>query len=213
MHGIMGINERKLREKESRIKQIRDSSAALFYKKGYVATTIEDIAAAAEISKGTIYLYFKSKDDLYYSLVEPSLDKLSKKLITIAGMKEIDPEIRIKNVVDATYEFYDKDPDAYHLVSRYEASIFSTLLSKDKLDHLKDLMRSNLNQLEIVISDGVIQGRFRKLDPRMTSIIIWNTFMGIIQFQENRLEEGKTDYRRTTIDGAVEIILKGIRKR
>lgn len=67
--------------------------------------------------------------------------------------------------------------------------------------------------MEIVISDGVIQGRFRKLDPRMTSIIIWNTFMGIIQFQENRLEEGKTDYRRTTIDGAVEIILRGIRKR
>jgi len=213
LYRIMGINERKLREKESRIKQIRDCAAALFYKKGYIATTIEDIAASAEISKGTIYLYFKSKDDLYYSLVEPSLDKLSIKLITIAGMKEVDPEIRIKNVIDATYDFYNKDPDAYHLVSRYEASIFSNLLSKDKLDHLKDLMRSNLNQLRIVISDGVVQGRFCKFDPRMTSIIIWNTFMGIIQFQENRFEEGKSDYRRSTIDGAVDIILRGIRKR
>jgi AcrR family transcriptional regulator len=35
----MGINERKSREKESRIKQIRDSAAALFYKKGYAPTT------------------------------------------------------------------------------------------------------------------------------------------------------------------------------
>jgi hypothetical protein len=36
--------------------------------------------------------------------------------------------------------------------------------------------------------------------------------MGIIQFQENRLAEGSSDYRRLTIDGAVEIILRGIRK-
>jgi AcrR family transcriptional regulator len=208
----MSISERKNREKEYRIKQIKDSAATLFYKKGFVATTIEDIAAAAEISKGTIYLYFKSKDDLYFSLVEPSLDKLSKKLIKIAGMKEITPEIRMKNVVDAVYDFYDKDPDAYHLISRYEASVFASLLSKDKLDHLKSLMRSNLNQLETVISDGVKQGSFRKIDPKMTAIIIWNTFMGIIQFQENRLEKGRSDYRRSTIDGAVEIIYRGIRK-
>jgi AcrR family transcriptional regulator len=209
---MMGISERKSREKENRIKQIRDSAAALFYKKGYAATTIEEIAALAEISKATIYLYFKSKDDLYYSLVEPSLDRLSKRLIAIAEMKELDPEIRIRNVVAATYDFYEGDPDAYHLVSRYEASGFSKLLSKDKLDHLKELMSSNINQVEIVIADGIASGRFYESNPKMTAIIIWNTFMGIIQFQENRLAEGSSDYRRPTIDGAVEIILQGIRK-
>lgn len=209
----MGINERKLREKEYRIKQIRDSAATLFYKKGYVATTIADISELAEISKGTVYLYFKSKDDLYYSLVEPSLDRLSKKLIQIAGMKKISPEIRIKKVIDATYDFYVKDPDAYHLVSRYEASVFSKLLSHEKLVKLKRLMRSNLDQLEVVISDGIKQGSFHKYNPKMTAIIFWNTFMGIIQFQENRLEEGKADYRRSTIDAAMEIILTGISKR
>jgi AcrR family transcriptional regulator len=88
----MGINERKSREKESRIKQIRDSAAALFYKKGYAATTIENIATLTEISKATIYLYFRSKDDLYYSLVEPSLDRLSKRLIAIANMRNLIPK-------------------------------------------------------------------------------------------------------------------------
>lgn len=208
----MGIYERKSREKETRIKQIRENAAALFYKKGYAATTIEEIAALAEISKATIYLYFKSKDDLYYSLVEPSLDRLSKRLIAIANMKEVEPEIRIRNIVIATYDFYEGDPDAYHLVSRYEASGFSKLLSKEKLDRLKELMRSNINQLEIVIADGIAAGRFCESNPKLTAIIIWNTFMGIIQFQENRLAEGSSDYRRSTIDGALEIILRGIRK-
>lgn len=122
----MGINERKLKEKELRIKQIRDSAAALFYKKGYEATTIEDIAKLAEISKGTIYLYFKSKIDLF--------------------------------------------------------------------------------------SEGINRGLFQKLNPKMTAIVFWNTFMGIIQFQENRLEEGKVDYRRSTINSAMKLIIRGIRK-
>ena len=208
----MGINERKLKEKELRIKQIRDSAAALFYKKGYEATTIEDVAKLAEISKGTIYLYFKSKIDLYYSLVEPSLDVLSKKLSKIASMKKISPEFKIKKVTDATYEFYVKDPDAYHLISRYEASVFSNLLSPKKLDHLKHLMSSNLNQLEIIVSEGINRGLFQKLNPKMTAIVFWNTFMGIIQFQENRLEEGKVDYRRSTINSAMKLIIRGIRK-
>lgn len=208
----MGIYERKSREKETRINQIRENAAALFYKKGYAATTIEDIAALAEISKATIYLYFKSKDELYYSLVEPSLDRLSKRLIAIANMKDLDPEIRIRNIVSATYDFYEGDPGAYHLVSRYEASGFSKLLSKERLDRLKQLMRSNINQLEIVIADGIAAGRFCESNSKLTAIIIWNTFMGIIQFQENRLAEGSSDYRRPTIDGALEIILRGIRK-
>lgn len=122
----MGINERKLKEKELRIKQIRDSAAALFYKKGYEATTIEDIAKLAEISKGTIYLYFKSKIDLF--------------------------------------------------------------------------------------SEGINRGLFQKLNPKMTAIVFWNTFMGIIQFQENRLEKGKVDYRRSTINSAMKLIIRGIRK-
>jgi hypothetical protein len=74
-------------------------------------------------------------------------------------------------------------------------------------------MRSNLDQLEIIVSDGIKQGYFHKHNSKMTAIIFWNTFMGIIQFQENRLEEGKTDYRRSTINGAMEIILMGISKR
>ena len=73
---MMGIYERKSREKEYRIKQIRDSAAALFCKKGYAATTIEDIAALAEISKATIYLYFKSKDELFSEILQPVLTEI-----------------------------------------------------------------------------------------------------------------------------------------
>ncbi len=209
----MGIAERRQREKESRIRQIRDGAAAVFCDKGFEAATMEDIAARAEISKAAIYLYFKSKEDLYYGLVEPALDRLSRRLVRIAGDGRLDPEIKIKKMVDATFDFCDKDPDAYHLVSRYKAAEFSKLLSREKLAHLKGLMRSNLYQLERAIAEGVQKRKFRKVDPRITSIIIWNAFMGVVQFQDNRMEKGKKDYRKPTINAAIELILKGLRGR
>jgi AcrR family transcriptional regulator len=209
----MGIAERRQREKESRIRQIRDSAAAVFFEKGFEAATMEDIAARAEISKAAIYLYFKSKEDLYYGLVEPALERLSRRLVRIAGHGNLDPVRKIKKMVDATFDFYDRDPDAYHLVSRYKAAEFSKLLSREKLDRLKGLMRSNLYQVEKAISEGILSGRFRRVDPRITSIIVWNAFMGVIQFQENRMQKGKSDYRRPTIEAAIELILRGLKKR
>jgi len=207
----MGIAERKQREKESRIKQVRDGAAAAFHEKGYEGTTMEEVARRAELSKAAIYLYFKSKEDLYYVLIEPALNRLSRQLIKISASKSQTPEAKIKRMVDATYDFYEQDPDAYRLVSRYRASEFSRLLSPEKLDHLKKLMQSNLYQVEKSVSEGIRQGVFRDVDPKITSIIIWNAFMGVIQFQENRMMTGKSDYRRSTLNAALEIIISGIR--
>ena len=64
----MGIQERKEREKERRRQQIMVAAKRVFTEKGFSSATMEDIAAKAELSAGTLYLYFKSKDELYASL-------------------------------------------------------------------------------------------------------------------------------------------------
>lgn len=64
----MGIIERKEREKEQRRSDILDAAEKVFSKKGYDQATMDDVAAEAELSKGTLYLYFKSKDELYFEI-------------------------------------------------------------------------------------------------------------------------------------------------
>ena len=64
----MGIQERKRRERERRRQQIIVAAKRIFSVKGFSKTTIEDIAREAELSPGTLYLYFKNKDELYASL-------------------------------------------------------------------------------------------------------------------------------------------------
>lgn len=55
---------------EFRTSQIVDSARAVFARKGYMATTMEEIAGAAGLAKGTLYLYFKSKEEVYSAAIE-----------------------------------------------------------------------------------------------------------------------------------------------
>ena len=60
----MGIQERKEREKERRRQQIMVAAKRVFSEKGFNKATMEDIAHEAELSPGTLYLYFKNKEEL-----------------------------------------------------------------------------------------------------------------------------------------------------
>ena len=64
----MGVQERKEREKQARQDAILEAAREIFFAKGLDQATIDDIAEKAELSKGTIYLYFKSKEELYISV-------------------------------------------------------------------------------------------------------------------------------------------------
>ena len=68
--GSMGISDRKQREKEIKRKAILDAALTLFKEKGFLNVTIQDIANFAEISPGSIYLQYKSKDDIYAAIAD-----------------------------------------------------------------------------------------------------------------------------------------------
>lgn len=209
----MGIAERKQLEKSARRKMILDSALAVFHQKGFSDATIGDIAGQAQIAKGTIYLYFKSKADLYFSLTKPAIENLSKRLKRIANNKLDAPDVRIRKLMYAVYDFYIQDADAYYLVTRYRAAEYQNLFPKDRLKMLGRLMRSNLKQMEIVIEEGMRKGLLKKINPYSGAVIFWSSFIGIIQFQENRMMPGKRDYRRATMDQFIDTMLDGLRKK
>lgn len=66
----MGIEERKMREKEERHSLILGKAKALILEHGVGALTMQDIAAACELSKATLYLYFKNKDAILLEILE-----------------------------------------------------------------------------------------------------------------------------------------------
>jgi AcrR family transcriptional regulator len=67
------VEARWRRRKEARPKEILDAALAVFAQKGFAAARLEDIAARAGVSKGTIYLYFESKEAVFKALVQEKL--------------------------------------------------------------------------------------------------------------------------------------------
>jgi|JI10StandDraft_1071094.scaffolds.fasta_scaffold07937_4 AcrR family transcriptional regulator len=77
---MMTAQDRKRQEREARRHRIQDAARPVFFDRGFARASIEDIAKQAQLSVGAIYLYFKSKEDLYLSILERSLRALGDRL-------------------------------------------------------------------------------------------------------------------------------------
>ena len=68
-----GTPERKVRKRAEREDRILKAAEQLILAKGFANTTIDDIAAKADVSKGAVYLHYRTKDDIYFSIVAMAL--------------------------------------------------------------------------------------------------------------------------------------------
>ena len=71
----MGSERRREREREQRRSTILRSARKEFFDKGFRAVTVDSIARRAELSKGAIYLYFKSREEIYAQILLRDIDK------------------------------------------------------------------------------------------------------------------------------------------
>lgn len=65
--------QRRERRKEARPGELLDAALTLFVEKGFAATRVEEVAAAAGVSKGTLFLYFPSKEELFKAVVRETI--------------------------------------------------------------------------------------------------------------------------------------------
>ncbi len=89
----MTIMERKEREKEFRRQSILKAAESIFAQNGLHSTNLDEVAEKAEISKGTIYLYFDSKEDLFFSVIENKyqdyFQELSQELDSAGSLEDL----------------------------------------------------------------------------------------------------------------------------
>ena len=79
----MGLEERRHREKERRRETILKAARRDFMKKGFKAVTVDSIAQRAQLSKGAIYLYFKSKEEIYAQVLIRDIEKFHDRVADI----------------------------------------------------------------------------------------------------------------------------------
>ena len=209
----MGIKERKEREKERRRQQIIVAAKRIFSAKGFNKATMEDIAKEAEISPGTIYIYFKNKDELYASLSIRILQHLNIRLEHVKNQNNINDEQRIASLKDALYDIYDFDPLILINLFHLQSSESLKNLSPELLSEIKRLSQSSLKIMSDIFSEGISTGVFIKANPNALADIFWALFSGVILWEESKkIIDNKKDFLKPTLDIAFDIFRQGITK-
>jgi len=104
----MGIKERRGREEQARLLAILGAAESVFASKGYYETRMDDIAHKAEVAKGTIYYYFKSKEEIYLHLLETESDKVFQSISARIRDKSRFLDI-LKEVIDFSVEYFESN--------------------------------------------------------------------------------------------------------
>ncbi len=208
----MGIRERKERERERRRQQIIVAAKRVFCEKGFNRATMEDIAKEAELSPGTLYLYFKNKDELYASLSLRILQYLIIRLEHVNSNAELDAHGRVDALVDAMFDVYDFDPLIIINLFHLQSSETLKNLSEEMLTEIEDLSRKSLSAIADVFRLGLQEKLFIDKHPFALADIFWAMFSGVILWESSKkIIDDDKDYLKDTLKVAFDIFRKGIR--
>jgi len=111
----MGIIERKEREKEARKNLILDAAERVFQSKGIQQSTMDDIAREAELAKGTIYLYYRNKDELQLGVMMRAMDLMHESFATAASGENLALK-KFQAVGDAYWKFAHDEPFRFKMM-------------------------------------------------------------------------------------------------
>lgn len=184
----MAIKERKEREKAARREAILEAAKAVFAEKGLLGSTIDEIAERAELGKGTIYLYFKAKEEMLMALMEEGLALLAERM-----SRAVDPALpadeNLRRISDAYYRFSREEPQYFKLVAFFcQTDIKAKAGSEPQELHGSDCLKG----LAAVIQRGIDEGIFApSVDAWKAAAIGWASSNGILLLFEQDPEHGR----------------------
>jgi AcrR family transcriptional regulator len=207
----MGIKERKERDKERRQQQIMVAAKRVFTDKGLSRTTMEDIAKEAELSPGTLYLYFKNKDDLYASLTLRVLQFANIRLEHVRSNADLPPREKLDALIEAMFDIYDFDPVMIISMFHLQSSESLKNLSPKLLEQITELSRKSLQVMSGIFQEGMDRGIFVRRHPTAVADVFWSLFSGVVLWEKSKtiIDEDK-DFLKPTLETAFEIFTQGI---
>ena len=180
----MGIEERKEREKQSRRKAIVESARELFFAKGFNATTMDEIAHKAELSKGALYLYFSSKEELYVSVMSEGLSILFERTEEALTL-DLPPDQMLRKLGEVNYLYYLDYPEYSRIFFFSEHRNVAKQLPRELIQESMDKGMRYFQSIVGVIQKGIEQGIFAPTDPRKAAVAFWGITSGtLLLFEE-----------------------------
>src|SRR5688572_15258121 len=163
----MAINKQRRKDlPENRRAGILKAARCVFARQGYADTIVDDIAGQAGIGKGTLYLYFKSKEEIFLAALTEDARRLED--LTRERMQASPTwQGKLQAYVDVRLEYLDSNED---FVRIYLAEIRSMLVRGKKMSSdFFQCIRESEDHLSQVFAAAIAKGEIRDLDPTMAA--------------------------------------------
>jgi AcrR family transcriptional regulator len=176
------MKKNKHQSPESRKQQILLAAEIVLLKEGIEKFTIDQVILHAQIAKGTVYKYYKSRDHLLSEMSVKAVVMLFSSFKSAVVGRNSSLE-KIRAVIHACYHFYKLYPQYYGLLNYFERTDVNPT---EKSEYLK--VSTSLQEfVEIILHEGKIQGEISiEITPVYLDYIIWSSCVGLIQFIETK---------------------------
>ncbi|MCC6191019.1 MAG: TetR/AcrR family transcriptional regulator [Anaerolineales bacterium] len=208
-------SSRRLKEKEDRKERILAAARDVFFDVGIRRATVDMIAARAEIAKGTVYLYFPTKETILAHLLLEGLDTLNDHLSSaFYSSAQLDGEARLRWLARAYYGYYVQEPDYFRLMMAFDRGQFQESVSAELYELI--LLRS-LRGLRWVVEaaqQGIREGKLAPGDPRQLAGMLWAALNGALVVTSHPLRRELVEQEVETLyAGVLDTMLRGLRAR
>ncbi len=186
---------------EFRLQSIRKAAIRVIARQGFAGTTMQEIADEAEIAKGTLYLYFKDKEELLASVVDSSLETLRAQIAEVFEQK-LGVEETLRLVTSAQFSFFETHSEIFRVYHEV-AGAGGAKRRRDCHPHYQNF----LDGLAAIFKRAMAKGELRKANPEGLAIFVAEGTIGIIV---RRIGEGRKVSIKDEVELVVGTVLRGM---
>jgi len=214
---LLDVKEKKIRkkekEKELRRNNILKAARRLFFDRGFKAVTVDDIAEKAGVSKGSIYLCFESKEEIYAQILI-SDNIILNDIIKNFSLIEASASQLLKEFARIYVNYFLNDKELFRILMTFMMRPKEMQLTEEQTRELIRTTNDNIQVISRIIQKGIDSGEFTPLqDIRQTQNAIWGMLNGIIAlylFTGNPLK--RMERIHNTVQNSMEVFIKGLKR-
>lgn len=209
----MGLLERRGKEKDNRRKLILASARSLFFKKGFSKVTVDEIAKSSELGKGSIYLYFNSKEEIYAQILLNDIDNFNRQVSVLFDKGSSASDL----LAEFSYiyiDFFLRDSELFRILMTYMLHPAKMNLSEKLNSQILNANARSINVIGRILQSGADSGEFPSdINVRQNQNSFWGLLNGIISLY---IFSGASERRRERIHSttklALEIFINGLKR-
>ena len=209
----MSTAERRAREKAQRRKEILNAARQEFFERGFHRPTVDDVAARAEVSKGTIYLHFESKEGILARLLLEGLDLLVRDMEAVCIPEPSqEADYTLQELANAYLRFAQSNPSYFRLIMAFDRGRFEESISPGLYKKVMNRSLQGLDLLARTIEQGKATGVFQVDDPWQSAGSVWAALNGVLVLMGHPLRQQllRSDLE-TMFAATLDMVLRGLK--